>query len=71
LKAAHTFSVLRLLPNNELDRGYIHQVIDHAETYVKGNVHTNGIENFWSLLKRGLKGTYVSVEPIPSVSLSG
>jgi len=46
-----------------LDREYVHQVIDHAETYVQGNVHTNGIENFWSLLKRGLKGTYVSVEP--------
>jgi transposase-like protein len=46
-----------------LDREYVHQVIDHAETYVKGNVHTNGIENFWSLLKRGLKGTYISVEP--------
>lgn len=46
-----------------LDREYIHQVIDHAETYVRGNVHTNGIENFWSLLKRGLKGTYISVEP--------
>ena len=42
---------------------YIHQVIDHAEAYVKGNVHTNGCENFWSLLKRTLKGTYVSVEP--------
>jgi hypothetical protein len=40
---------------NGLDREYIHQVIDHAETYVNGNVHTNGIENFWSLLKRGLK----------------
>ncbi len=37
--------------------------MNHAEEYVKGNVHTNGIENFWSLLKRGLKGTYVSVEP--------
>jgi transposase-like protein len=37
--------------------------VDHAETYVRGNVHTNGIENFWSLLKRGLRGTYVSVEP--------
>lgn len=48
---------------NGLDREYVHQVIDHAETYVKGNIHTNGIENFWSLLKRGLKGTYVSVEP--------
>ena len=46
-----------------LDREYVHNVIDHAETYVQGNVHTNGIENFWSLLKRGLKGTYVSVEP--------
>jgi transposase-like protein len=42
---------------------YIHEVIDHAECYVKGRVHTNGMENFWSLLKRGLRGTYVSVEP--------
>ena len=42
---------------------YDHQVINHAECYVNGNVHTNGIENFWSLLKRGLNGTYVSVEP--------
>jgi transposase-like protein len=39
-----------------------HQVIDHAEKYVDGKVHTNGMENFWSLLKRGLSGTYVSVE---------
>src|SRR5882724_216622 len=44
-------------------RGYEHKVIDHAERYVDGRVHTNGLENFWSLLKRGLKGTYVSVEP--------
>lgn len=42
---------------------YQHQVIDHAEKYVDGQVHTNGMENFWSLLKRGLKGTYISVEP--------
>ncbi len=42
---------------------YIHEVIDHAEAYVRGKVHTNGIENFWSLLKRAIKGTYVSVEP--------
>ncbi len=42
---------------------YIHNVINHAEKYVDGNIHTNGIENFWSLLKRTLKGTYVSVEP--------
>src|SRR5208283_5306417 len=46
-----------------LDQDYVHNVIDHAERYVDGNVHTNKIENFWSLLKRGLKGTYVSVEP--------
>jgi transposase-like protein len=44
-------------------KGYMHEVIDHAERYVDGRVHTNGLENFWSLLKRGLKGTYVSVEP--------
>jgi len=40
-----------------------HGVIDHAENYVDGKIHTNGLENFWSLLKRGLHGTYVSVEP--------
>ena len=43
---------------------YDHKVIDHAVAYVEGNVHTNGLENFWSLLKRGLHGTYVSVEPV-------
>jgi transposase-like protein len=42
---------------------YAHEVIDHAEAYVRGKVHTNGLENFWSLLKRAVKGTYVSVEP--------
>ncbi len=42
---------------------YVHNVIDHAVSYVKGHVHTNGLENFWSLLKRGIRGTYVSVEP--------
>jgi transposase-like protein len=46
-----------------LPAGYHHEVIDHAEGYVQGQVHTNGMENFWSLLKRGLKGTYISVEP--------
>jgi hypothetical protein len=40
-----------------------HEVIDHAETYVRGKVHTNGLENFWSLVKHALKGTYLSVEP--------
>jgi transposase-like protein len=43
--------------------GFKHAFVRHAETYVDGAVHTNGIENFWSLLKRGIKGTYVSVEP--------
>jgi transposase-like protein len=42
---------------------YVHGVIDHAESYVEGKIHTNGLENFWSLLKRSIKGTYVSVEP--------
>lgn len=42
---------------------FVHDVVDHVETYVKGQVHTNGIENFWSLLKRTLSGTYVAVEP--------
>lgn len=46
-----------------LSGDFAHEVVDHAEAYVNGQVHTNGIENFWSLLKRGLKGTYVSVEP--------
>ena len=42
---------------------YKHEIVDHAIEYVRDNVHTNGMENFWSLLKRGLKGTYISVEP--------
>lgn len=42
---------------------YAHQVINHTEMYVNGQIHLNGLENFWSLLKRGLGGTYVSVEP--------
>jgi transposase-like protein len=48
---------------NGLEREYAHQVIDHAVAYVDGNVHTNSLENFWSLLKRSISGTYVSVEP--------
>ena len=42
---------------------YIHETVDHAVEYVRGDVHTNSMENFWSLLKRGLKGTYISVMP--------
>lgn len=46
-----------------LESEFQHQVINHAVEYVNGNVHTNAMENFWSLLKRGLHGTYISVEP--------
>jgi len=46
-----------------LSTDYIHEVVNHTEEYVRGHIHTNGLENFWSLLKRGLNGTYVSVEP--------
>ena len=42
---------------------YVHEVVNKTENYVKGRVHVNGMENFWSLLKRGLNGTYVAVEP--------
>jgi transposase-like protein len=52
-----------LLSYDGLATKYAHQVIDHAVEYVNGHVHTNGMEIYWSLLKRGLNGTYVSVEP--------
>src|SRR5207248_5131709 len=52
-----------LLSYEGLASDYAHQVIDHAVAYVDGKVHTNGLENFWSLLKRSINGTYVSVEP--------
>jgi len=48
---------------DHLERNYVHDVVDHAETYVRGQVHTNGLENFWSLFKRHMRGTYVAVEP--------
>jgi transposase-like protein len=48
---------------NGLGREYVHEVVDHAEEYVRGKVHTNGLENFWALLKRCIKGTHVSIEP--------
>ncbi len=52
-----------LLSYEGLAGEYAHEVIDHAVKYVDGQVHTNGMENFWSLLKRGINGTYISVEP--------
>jgi transposase-like protein len=47
----------------DISPDYVHSVVNHLENYVSGRVHTNGMENFWSLLKRGLNGTYVAVEP--------
>jgi hypothetical protein len=46
-----------------MDSEYAHEIVNHAEAYVRGNVHTKGLENLWSLLKRSIGGTYVSVEP--------
>jgi transposase-like protein len=48
---------------DNLHAEFVHAFVDHTERYVDGQVHTNGIENFWSLLKRTLSGTYVAVEP--------
>lgn len=45
-------------------KAYLHEVINHVENYVNSHIHTNGIENVWSCLKRGLHGTYIAVEPI-------
>src|SRR5208282_1469726 len=63
IKAGSAIFTDEFLSYDGLDIDYRHAVINHAVEYVHGNVHTNTIENFWSLLKRGLKGTYVSVEP--------
>jgi transposase-like protein len=45
------------------EKDFVHDTVNHLEEYVRGNVHTNGIENYWSLFKRALRGTYVAVEP--------
>lgn len=63
VEAGATVHTDALFSYQGLDNAYVHNVIDHAEKYVDGTVHTNGCENFWSLLKRSIKGTYVSVEP--------
>ena len=57
----HRARPLRAGSYEGLDAKYLHQFVDHAVEYVKGHVHTNGMENFWCLLKRTLKGTYISV----------
>jgi len=62
LKGSEVFT--DALPSHKgLGTDYNHAVVDHAERYVDGKVHTNGLENFWCLLKRTIKGTYVNVEP--------
>jgi transposase-like protein len=48
---------------DHLRRNFVHEVVNHAQEYVRGQVHTQSLENFWSLLKRTLRGTYVAVEP--------
>ena len=52
-----------LLSYHGLEKDFAHQVVDHAVEYVRGKVHTNGLENFWSLTDRMIGGTYVSIEP--------
>jgi transposase-like protein len=42
---------------------YVHETVNHIDSYVRGRVHTNGLENFWALTKRALGGTYIAVEP--------
>jgi transposase-like protein len=49
--------------DNLAAREYVHETVNHLQEYVRGEIHTQGIENFWSLLKRGLRGTYIAVEP--------
>lgn len=63
VEAGSALYTAALLSYEGLASDYAHQVIDHAVACVDGQVHTNGLENFWSLLKRGISGTYVSVEP--------
>jgi transposase-like protein len=62
IKGSHVYTD-SLQSYRGLQGDFEHRVIDHAERYVDGKVHTNGLENFWSLLKRTIKGTYVNVEP--------
>jgi hypothetical protein len=58
-----SYDRLNWMDMKRLEQDYQHKVVDHAVEYVNGNVHTNSLENFWSLLKRSIRGTYVSVEP--------
>jgi transposase-like protein len=61
-RGSHTYNDA-LASYDGLNDEYVHQVVDRAECYAKGRVHTNGLENFWSLFRRRIHGTHVSVEP--------
>jgi len=63
VKTGATVCTDALMSYDDLEKDYDRQIIGHLECYARGQVHTNGLENFWSLLKRALKGTYVNVEP--------
>ncbi|MEP7364043.1 MAG: IS1595 family transposase [Acidobacteriota bacterium] len=63
VKAGSAIFSDELLSYEGLSADFKHAVINHAVEYVRENVHTNTMENFWSLVKRQLKGTYISVEP--------
>jgi transposase-like protein len=63
VEAGSTVCTDALMSYDDLGKDYDRRSIDHLECYAKDNVHTNGLENFWSLFKRALKGTYVNVEP--------
>ncbi len=63
VKAGSALYTDSLASYDGLEGEFFHQVVDHAVEYVNGKAHTNGLENFWSLLKRGLKGTYIRVAP--------
>jgi len=62
-KAAPVYTDAAVGYNRMAIKGFVHEAVNHMEEYVRGEVHTNGIENFWSCLKRTLGGTYVAVEP--------
>jgi transposase-like protein len=62
-KGSAVYTDMATAYNRILPAKYRHESVDHAREYVRGKVHTNGLENFWSLLKRAIKGSYISVDP--------
>ncbi len=63
IERVHRFTPMKQQSAGASDDDYIHNIVSHLDAYVKGNVHTNTLENFWALLKRGIGGTYIAVEP--------